>query len=152
MITLNRHTGELVWACPGNGDLTTYSSPIIVNHNGKKLIITLTKESVLCIDAQSGELLWRLHQAPYGLIHANTPVYENGRIFISSAGKDEPSGLVAIDLSEDGTSATVAWRRHDIKNVMAGIMIQDGKIYTSKYRQKTPWYCIDAATGETISE
>ena len=145
---LNRFTGETVWTSPGNGEKAAYCSPILVHHNGLKLVVTMTVESIIGIDAKTGEFYWRIPQHQGNKIHANTPVYFDGKILCSSSSaKTEFYGLVLVELSEDGKAAKELWRNLEFTNLMGGVIIRDGYVYGSSYR-KNEWSCINLQNGE----
>lgn len=145
---LNRFTGKKIWAGPAFGEQATYCSPILINHNGKRMLITLTASSIIGMDARSGEMYWRIHQFQDNKIHANTPVYDKGRIFVSSASRKDSSGLVMLQLSPDGKKAEIVWRNKELTNLMGGLILKDGCIYSSAYLQPK-WFCINIETGVT---
>ena len=148
VVALNRFTGETVWKSKGHGEPSAYCSPVLVLHNKTRLVVTMTQTSVIGMDADTGELYWRVDQFQTNKIHANTPLYENGIIYCSStSSKEGNSGLLALKLSEDGKKVEQLWRNEDFKNLMGGIVLIDGTIYGSAYRTKN-WYSVNAATGE----
>jgi outer membrane protein assembly factor BamB len=148
VVALNRFTGETVWKSKGHGEPSAYCSPVLVEHNNTRLVVTMTQTSVIGIDADTGELFWRVDQFQTNKIHANTPVYENGIIYCSStSSKEGNSGLLALKLSEDGKKVEQLWRNEDFKNLMGGIVLIDGTIYGSAYRTKN-WYSVNTVTGE----
>jgi outer membrane protein assembly factor BamB len=148
VVALNRFSGATIWTSKGNGQPAAYCSPILVNHNGTQLIVTMTAESVIGIDANTGESYWNIEQRQGNKIHANTPIYYDGKIMCSSASNKEGfDGTVLIQLSEDGRNAEVIWRNTDITNLMGGFILQDGFVYGSKYRS-SEWYCLDWETGK----
>ena len=147
VIALDRFTGELVWSCEGFKEQSAYCSPILVERGNTSLVVTLTSTSVIGIDADSGELYWRVEQNQRNKIHANSPVYENGIIYCSSSSDKTNSGLLALCLSEDGKSVKQFWRNETNTNLMGGIVIKDGFIFGSKYRSNI-WYAVDCNTGE----
>ena len=147
VVALNRFTGETIWTSKGFGEPAAYCSPVIINHNNTRLIITMTASSVIGLDAQTGELYWRFEQQQKYKIHANTPVYVNGMIFCSSASGDKNSGMLALKLSDDGKQAEQVWRNEKFQNLMGGIIIKDGTIYGSAYK-KNDWYALNAETGQ----
>lgn len=148
IVALNRLTGETIWTSPGNGEPAAYNSPILIKHNNTSLIVTLTSESIVGIDAETGSFYWQVPQAMEYKNNANTPVYYNGRIFVASDMEKPNSGLVCLNLSDDGKNVSVEWRNQDFTALMAGIIVMDGYIYGSKIDKKS-WYCIDAKTGKT---
>lgn len=146
---LNRFTGETVWTSPGNSQPAAYCSPVLVRHNKANLLVTMTSESVIGIDALTGQFYWQVPQFQRNKIHANTPVYANGMIFCSSEDDKNDSGLLALKLSNDGKSVTVAWRNTDLKNLMGGIIVTGGHIYGSVYRRGS-WSCVSIEDGRTL--
>jgi outer membrane protein assembly factor BamB len=146
VVALNRFTGETVWTCPGNGDMSAYCSQQLVNHNGLDLIIAMTTESIMGIDANSGDLYWRVKQTQDYHIHANTPIYHQGKIFCISGSNESTSGSVMLQLSKDGKSVTELWRNNDIENLMGGVVLHNGYIFGSRY-EKQQWYCLDWKSG-----
>jgi outer membrane protein assembly factor BamB len=112
------------------------------------MIINLTASSIIGLDADNGEMYWRIHQFQDNKIHANTPVYSDGKIFVSSASRKDSSGLVMLQLSPDGKKAEIAWRNKEFINLSGGFILKDGFIYGGAYLQPK-WFCIDAQTGLT---
>jgi outer membrane protein assembly factor BamB len=148
MVALNRFTGKKIWTSPAYGEKATYSSPILINHNGHRLLVNLTATSIIGLDADSGEMYWRIHQFQDNKIHANTPVYFDGKLLISSASKKDSSGLVMLQLSPDGKKAEIAWRNREFTNLMGAFILKDGYVYGGAYLQPK-WFCIDTKTGLT---
>ena len=146
VVALNRFTGQTIWTTKGNSEPTAYCSPILVQHNDTKLIVTMTDESVLGIDADNGQTLWRIEHKQRNNINANSPVYYDGRVFCANAKADTNSGHIMIQLSEDGKTAEVGWRNEEWFNLMGGIILHEGSIYSSTHNKKE-WFCIDAETG-----
>lgn len=146
VVALDRFTGETIWSTSGNGEQSAYCSPIMAEHNETRLVVTMTAESILGIDADDGQTLWRVPHYQGNKIHANSPVYEGGRIFCASDWAKTTKGHVMIQLSEDGRSAEVGWRNEEHFNLLGGIILLEGSLYSSGYNKKE-WYCLDAATG-----
>ena len=146
IVALNRFTGETVWTSKGNGDLSAYCSPLLVEHNGTRLIVTMTAESILGIDAENGKVYWRVPQRQEYGIHADTPLYHKGKIFCIS-GSDNSSGAVVLELSADGKQVNEVWRHTKADNLIGGVILHDGYIYGSRY-DKDEWFCVDWNTGK----
>ncbi len=145
---LNKKTGETIWTTPAYGEQSAYCSPLMFTHNKIKLVVTMTASSVLCINADSGEFYWRTDQFQTNKIHANTPIYENGILYISSTSSREgKSGMLALKLSDDGKQFEQLWRNEKYQNLMGGNILLDGFIYGSAYRT-SKWYALNAETGE----
>lgn len=149
VMALNRFTGETVWTSEGNGEIATYNSPILIERNGTRMVIAMTSGSVMGIDADSGEMYWSIEQTQRNKIHANTPIYADGKLLVSSADPTDSSGLVQIQLSDDGKSAEVVWRNTKYRNLMGGMVKIDSCLYGSAY-MKNDWQVINWNTGEML--
>ena len=149
VVSLNRFTGEIVWSSKGVGEIATYNSPVLINHNGLKLVIAMTSGSIMGIDANTGEMYWQVEQTQRNKIHANTPLFYDGKLVVSSADRSDSSGLVQLQLSDDGKNAGVVWRNKKFINLMGGIIKIDSCIYGSAYMKKD-WQVIDWNTGEML--
>ncbi len=149
VVALNRFTGELVWNSKGIGEIATYNSPILINHNGLKLVIAMTSGSIMGIDATTGEMYWRVEQTQQNKIHANTPIFYNGKLVVSSADRKDSSGLVQLQISDDGKNAEVVWRDKKFINLMGGFVKIDSCLYGSAYLKKD-WRVTNWNTGEML--
>jgi outer membrane protein assembly factor BamB len=147
VVALNRFTGETVWTSVGYGEPAAYCSPVLVEHNDIRLVVTMTATSVIGLDAGTGELYWRVEQMQRHKIHANSPVYSDGIIYCSSSSAPQSNGIVALKLSEDGKSVEQIWRNESFMNLMGGIVLIDGVIYGATYK-KNEWSAIDTSTRE----
>lgn len=148
VIAMNRHNGALIWTCPGKNELSAYCTPLLIDHNGRKILATHTESHLLGIDAKSGKLLWSHPQPNQWSVHANTPVYHDGGLFFFS-GYGQGSGK--LNLSDDGNSVTLAWNNESMDSRMGGAVFVDGYIYGSGDKTRS-WKCIDWKTGENTWE
>ncbi len=151
VVALNRLTGEVVWKSAGEGEIATYNSPILVDRNGTKLVIAMTSASIMGIDAKTGKKYWRVEQTQGNKIHANTPIYSDGKLLVISAGREKTSGMVQLQLSDDGKSVEEIWRDRRYVNLMGGMIKLDTCLYGSSYL-KNDWRVISWNSGETIAQ
>lgn len=149
VVALNRFTGKKAWSSKGFEEPATYNSPILIDRNGQRLVIAMSASSIMGIDAGTGEMYWRIEQTQQNKIHANTPLYFDGKLVFASAGRENTSGLVQLQLSENGKSAEVVWRNKKFINLMGGLVRIDTCIYSSAYL-KNDWQVINWNTGETL--
>jgi len=147
VVALDRFTGETIWTSKGNGEPSGYCSPVLVRHNATRFIVTMTAESVIGVDAENGHALWRIELRQSNKINANSPVYNNGRVFCATAKADTIHGHVMIRLSEDGKTAEVGWRNEEWFNLIGGLILHEGCLYSSTFNKKE-FYCLDAGTGD----
>jgi len=146
IIALNKDTGELIWKSKALGEQSAYCSPMMIELADKKIFVTQTAKSIVGLDPTNGNLLWNVDQTNRWSVHANTPLYHNGKLYcVSGYGK----GGIMLQLSDDGTSVTELWRDESLDDKMGGMILLDGRIYGSGDANKK-WYCIDWETGEEL--
>jgi len=158
MVALDRYTGETVWMTESLQDTTAYVSPILVNYAGKKMIVQVTASSVLGVDAEGGNILWRYRYydlktplwhkwAP--VINCITPVYHEGQIYVTS-GYDHVG--VMLDLNEEGTGVSEVWVDSILDCHHGGVVLIGGYIYGSNWIDNShgDWCCINWETGRTM--
>jgi outer membrane protein assembly factor BamB len=144
VVALNRFTGDLVWTSPGTGDLSAYCTPLLIELPARKLLVTMTADHIIGLDAGSGSVLWSHPQTNRWQVHANTPVWYDGGVFCFSG---YGQGGVKLELNEDGSSVTKAWFSKDLDSRIGGMVIVDGYLYGSGDMSRE-WRCVDWKTGE----
>jgi outer membrane protein assembly factor BamB len=149
VVALNRFTGRKIWASKGFEEPATYNSPILVERNGQKLVIAMSAGSIMGIDAGTGKMYWQIEHTQRNKIHANTPIYADGKLLVSSGDPTPTSGLVLLQLSDDGKNAEVVWRNTKMRNLMGGAIKLDTCIFISAYL-RPDWQVLSWNTGEML--
>jgi len=144
MVVLNRQTGQVIWKIKGNGETSGYCSPAIVKHGNRRLILTMTAKSVVGIDADTGEYLWRASHVTDYDVNANTPLYHNGYIFTNSG---YGTGGQLFKLADDGKSVKLIWSQEELDSQFGAAVLVDGYIYGSGHKNRG-WHCLDWKTGK----
>lgn len=158
VVALDRETGQTMWTTESVGGQSGYVSPILVERGGMRLIVTVTGTYILGINVESGEIVWQVDYSklppPDGGgndINIVTPVYYDGRIFVTS-GYDHTG--VMLELSADGKDASVVWLSPDLDTHHGGVVLVDGHIYGSNWINNNAgnWVCVDWDSGKTMYE
>jgi hypothetical protein len=151
MVAFNRHTGEVIWQCIGQGDKPGYASPILVDYQGLKQIVTGMSGSIIGVRASDGKLLWRFAHKVYTEQNILTPLFHEGFLIISGCVR---KGTRSLKLQVSGNECSVKqqWHNETLDNKHGGIVLVDGKLYGyAESQNKTePWMCIDFESGDTI--
>ncbi|MHC4537481.1 MAG: outer membrane protein assembly factor BamB family protein [Planctomycetota bacterium] len=50
IVALNKMTGKTIWATTGLDELSVYSSPILIERGGNRLLINMIQKSVICVN------------------------------------------------------------------------------------------------------
>jgi len=146
MVALNKKTGTIVWKAPGVGVPAGYASPTLFEHKGLRIITTLTSKSMIGVNADTGDLLWRIkHESPYDE-NIMVPIFHEGCVFISTP----LAGSVKWKLNvKDGkVLLRRSWRTRQLDNHHGGVVLVNGKLYgSSTVFNKNLLVCLDWETG-----
>lgn len=146
VVALDRHTGKLIWTSPGKRELSAYCTPVLFEHNGRKILATHTASHLIGLDAATGKMLWSHSQPNEWSVHPNTPLYHNGELYYFS-GYGQGGGM--LKLSADGSSVSQKWRNRTIDSRMGGAILLDGYIYASGDNNRE-WRCLEWETGKEM--
>jgi outer membrane protein assembly factor BamB len=146
---LDRYTGKLVWTSKALGDPVSFCSPIIIKLQERNVLVTLSHEYLMGLDAKNGELLWSQKEDSVKLEgeYCNTPVYADGSIYEIS-GVEKGSGAFKLQLSPNGKSVKTVWKSDKLRNAMGGFVISGNKLYATSDDNKLK--CLDLKTGEIL--
>lgn len=148
MVALDRRTGQTVWKAATAGEAAGYATAIVVTCQGLRLVLTMSQTSLIGVNADTGELLWKFpHFNPRYVANCVSPIYRDGQVFISG-GYGTGSALLKIAVS--GTKATVApvWRSQELDNRHGGVVLLDGFLYGAAHEgRKGQWCCLEWQTG-----
>ena len=143
MVAFDAATGETKWITTGFTSWTMMCSPMVVEHNGTRQIITLTAKYAISVDEKTGRLNWRHRHKTQGGTQITTPVYHNGSVYCTTG---YGAGGIRLDLpTGDAKLPTLKWSDKTLDNHHGGVVLVDGFIYGSSYRGK--WVCLDFKTG-----
>ncbi len=144
VVALNRMTGETIWSCAGQGELSAYCTPLLVKLPSRQLLVTHMAGHVLGIDASTGKMLWNFEHPNQWAVHPNTPIYHDGGLFVFSGWGQ---GAEKLKLSSDGSSVSKEWEIKSFDNRMGGAVLINGYLYGSGDNGRS-WQCLDWKTGE----
>jgi outer membrane protein assembly factor BamB len=137
-------TGEAKWKWIEDG--TAYSSPMLAELGGSKMVVALTAERVVGLALTDGQLLWQVPFAPQGRAYnAATPLVVGQNIVFSGAGR----GTRASTLGKDGSNYTVKDVWTNSNSVQFNTPVLNNKRLFG-IAQNGDFFCLDAQTGNTI--
>lgn len=147
---LDKRTGSAIWKSPSAGEAASYVSPFIVTYQGLRLLISMSSKNLIGLNADKGDLLWKFeHFTPRYVANCVTPVYHDGRIFISG-GYGLGSALLKINVQGDKATVEPVWRAKDLDNRHGGVIRIGDCVYgTGHFNNNGKWVCLDWNTGQT---
>jgi outer membrane protein assembly factor BamB len=151
MAALDRMTGETIWTCTGALDKPGYASPVLVDYQGLKQIVTAMSESIVGVRASDGKLLWRYPHKVYADENITTPLFHDGCVIVSGC---VHKGTTSIRLNVNGDECSVEthWHNELLDNKQGGLVLHEGRLYGYAEMQSDgdPWVCVDVESGETL--
>lgn len=149
IVALNTETGKELWRQSREED-TSWSTPLIVQHEGKPQVITAATKRIRSYDLANGKLLWE-----HGGLTANvipTPVAGNGTVYITSGFRG--AALFAIKLGGSGDltgTDFITWSHSKATPYVPSPLLSGGKLYFFS-GNKDILSCFDAKTGKPLFE
>ena len=150
VVALDKHTGQERWRQDRPGELTSWSTPLIREHEGRVHVIVAAAGRTRSYDLSDGELLWSV--SGLGMNVIPTPTYDEGFLYLASGKRDYPR-MLAVDLHGargdlDGTTAVLWTRDRDTPYVSTPLLYR-GQLYFFKH-VRSFLTSVDAATGRTF--
>jgi outer membrane protein assembly factor BamB len=143
----NKNTGDEIWRTPRDED-TTWSTPLVVQHEGKFQIITAATGKVVSYDLETGKEIWS-----HAGLTANTiptPVYADGVVYVTAGFRG--SALYAIRLGKTGNltgTDAVVWSHKKSTPYVPSPLLYGNRLYF--YASNNAILSIfDARTGKAL--
>ena len=146
MVALNKNNGSVIWKAPSIGERAGYSSPFLFEYKGLRIIATLSAKSFIGVNADTGELLWRIIHESYADENVMVPIFHDGYIFISTL----KTGSVKwkINVKNGKVSLDEIWRTDELDNHHGDVILINGNLYgASTFRNRNLLVCLDWKTG-----
>jgi outer membrane protein assembly factor BamB len=153
IVALDKTTGQTIWATTGLDEQSAYSSAILIERGGNRLLVNMIQKSVICVSADDGRLVWRVPYPAPSDTGTITPVYHDGCLYITSVvNRGVTSAGTMFELSDDGTSIKQKWNDQLLDCQHGGVVLVDGYLYGSSWYDNTrgDWICLDWDSSEVI--
>ena len=159
---LEKETGETRWLTKRsyksgrvppknkpNDNRKSYATPTIIEHDGKKQLISPAAEATYSYDPETGKELWFIrHGSGFGYNVTCRPIFRHGLVFTNSGISKK---LFAIDPSGSGdvTDTHIRWTtRRGVSNIPAPLVVGDNLYMISDSGGMVS--CFEAKTGNQI--
>jgi len=163
VIALNKTTGETIWKTDRPPECyeklkpigkKAYITPLIINVNGKDLLISNGSAVCIAYEVETGKEVWRFVEGEDSTIAM--PVTENGIVYFITSFVTPPQGenyceLLAVDPAAKGDiegTRFIKWRIRLPQLQLLTPVIKNGLIYIID--TKNILQCIDAASGNAV--
>jgi outer membrane protein assembly factor BamB len=145
----DKRTGDELWRQPRE-ERTTWSTPLIVEHNGQAQVIIGATNSIRSYDLKTGKQVWEAGGLTANVIPS--PVGKGDMVYLTSGFRG--SSLKAIRLGAGGNieeSDSIVWRLSKGTPYVPSPLLYNNRIYIVSSNSNI-LSCYDAVSGEPIAE
>jgi CubicO group peptidase (beta-lactamase class C family)/outer membrane protein assembly factor BamB len=154
VVALDKHTGETLWLTHRPFNFGTdnydqkkaYATPIVIEVNGQRQLISPTSKGVFAYDVTNGEEIWRARFDQFST--PNRPIYEQGLLFIGSGFGKGVFFAIRPGGTGDITESNIVWKQTKQMPSKPQAIYHEGLIYVVDDAGIVS--CMQAADGETV--
>ncbi len=145
-VALNKRTGKERWRVERN-EVTSWASPIIIEHAGKPQVIISGTSRVRGYDLASGKVLWECGGLSSNIVAS--PVAGDGMVFAGSSYDKRALMAILLDGAKGDitNSKQIAWNRFRGTPYVPSPLLYDGSLYFLTHYQGV-LSRVDAKTGD----
>lgn len=148
LYSIDTKSGKDVWVAKRD-EITSWSTPLVVDVNGKLQVITSATNQVRSYDYETGEVLWFGTGMTRNVIP--NPVYADGILYLASGFRG--SALMAVDIAKAKGDITgsdaILWTYNQDTPYTPNLLLMDGKLYFLRVNNGF-LTCLDAKTGNVV--
>lgn len=146
IVALDKRTGDELWRVPRDEE-TSWSSPIVVEHGGRKQVVTSATNRVRSYDLETGDLLWDGSGVTLNAIPS--PVSSEGLVFVTSGFRGNVLQAIRIGSAQGDItgSEAIAWELDRDTPYIPSPLLYGDLLYFVKGNNGI-LSCLNAKTGE----
>lgn len=151
IVALDKRSGEELWRRERPGEVTSWATPLVVEHDGRRLAIVPATGRSRAYDLATGEEVWSL--AGMTLNTIPSPVHRDGIVYLTSGFRGNMLQAIELDNARGDLegSAAVLWTFERDTPYVASPLLSGDLLYFVK-RLDNILTCLDATTGEVVFE
>ena len=140
-LALHRATGKIIWKSEATG-IAGYAHPVLVDVDGTGQLIVFAGKAVIGMNPENGKTLWQEPWKTNYDVHASTPVYRDGDLFVTSA-----YGTGAGMLKVTGSGASRQWEKKEVQSRFQPALLDGDALYLNSEGTMT---CLSWPDGKTL--
>ena len=146
LIAFDTVTGKESWQWAGEGP--GYASPIVTDVAGTRTLVTMSDKSVIGVNVQTGQLLWRFAWPDEWNENIVTPLKYKDLLILSGARR----GTLALRVTKPGSEwkTEQVWHAPELTMYMNSPVLDGEYLYGLSSKRKGMLYCAEAATGKVL--
>jgi len=147
LVALDKRTGEQRWRVDRD-EKTSWSSPLVVEHDGKAQVVVAATKRVRGYDLASGKQIWECGGLSGNVVA--TPVAADGIVHVANSYETRAMLAIRLDRAKGDVTGgdAVLWTRDRDTPYVPSPILYDGSLCFLKHYQGF-LTCVDAASGAT---
>ncbi|MCZ6635710.1 MAG: PQQ-binding-like beta-propeller repeat protein [bacterium] len=149
IVALDKRSGKEIWRKPRR-EGTSWSTPLVVEHKGKRQVIVSASRRTRSYDLSTGELIWECGGLGSNVIPM--PVHANGIVYVTSGHRNPAIQAISLDKAKGDItdSDAVLWSIYDSDTpYVSSPLLYGDRLYFLKNRNGI-LSCYNAKTGEAL--
>jgi outer membrane protein assembly factor BamB len=146
LTAFDARSGDVKWSYDGDGP--GYSSPILVELDGRRQIVTQTQQFILGVAPADGKLLWK---TPFKTAYDQNSITllpcKGGLV---SSGYDRTLALLKVEKKGDEAEVKEEWSRKEHALYLSSPVLKGDRLFGFSHRGFGHLFCVDAASGKTL--
>ena len=149
VVALDAATGAERWRAQRPDEVTSWATPLIVEHAGRAQAIIPATGRSRGYDLATGEEIWSVAGMTVNTIPS--PVHRDGLVYLASGYRGNMLQAVSLADARGELSGTPAirWSHERHTPYVPSLLLYDDRVYFVKHF-KNIFSCLDAATGEVL--
>ena len=124
-VAVDKISGKVVWKSQATGK-GGYAHPILADVAGSKQLVIFAGTAIIGMDPRTGATLWQYPWQTSYDVNATTPIYHDGRLFLSS---EYDHGCIQLQLSP--TAAVKVWENQNVLSKFNAPVLDGGYLYAN---------------------
>jgi outer membrane protein assembly factor BamB len=145
VVAYEAKSGAQKWMWKGDGP--AYASPVIVEIDGVKQVVTLTQKYAVGLSLASGDLLWRIDFPGRSGMNIPTPLRFGQRLILAG---DPGTMLLQANKQNNSWTTEKAWTISELTMRFSSPVQKGNLIFGFSNRTSGIFFCVDADTGKTL--
>jgi outer membrane protein assembly factor BamB len=146
LLALDTENGSVRWKRDRQPGAHSYSTPLLVTHDGRPTIVLNSSRGVEAFDAASGTPLWQVVEE--NRFPIPMPVHHQGVLYMSRGYRSSPYLAIRLGGSGDVTTSHIVWKTPTGAPYVSSLVYYDGLLYMATEMGIVT--AIDPATGQQV--
>ena len=149
ILCIDKNSGQTIWRGESTGNAAGYGSPVLFEYEGIPMIAAMDAKGLFALNRRTGKLLFHVRHPARLDENITTPIYRDGKIFITNgAGSD--SKLLKLSVQDETVNVDTVWTNHLLANSHQGVVLRNGLLYGATNKRGGGFACIRWDDGSDV--